>query len=93
MVNRLTMPNKLSIFRDEVVHMHENMKAEITLKQLVARVESCSADEVDAVIDALQRRYRRLYPGWEVIFEAYPMKRSENHRNQYLTILKKQNDT
>ena len=68
-------------------------KDEITLKQLIARVESCGTDEVDAVIDALQRRYRRLYPGWEVIFEAYPVKRSENHRNQQLTLLKKRNDT
>jgi hypothetical protein len=68
-------------------------KDEITLKRLVARVESCSTDEVDAVIDALQRRYRRLYPGWEVIFEAYPMKMLENNRNQHLTLLKKRNDT
>lgn len=73
--------------------MLENSEKEITLEQLIARVESCGTDEVDAVIDALQRRYRRLYPGWEFVFEAYPVKRSENHRNQHLTLLKKRNDT
>jgi hypothetical protein len=72
--------------------MQAHMEVEITLEQLIARVENCGTDEVDAVFDALRRRYRGIFPGWEVVFEAYPVKKEDKDRKPRLTLLKKQND-
>ena len=61
---------------------------EITLEQLIARVESCSSDEVDAVMDALQRRHSRLFPDWALVIAAYPLENQETGRKPQFTLLK-----
>ena len=93
MINRLTMPNKLSIFIDEVIHMQENPEKEITLDQLLARVKNCGAEELEPVMDALRYRYKQFCVGWEVILQAYPIKQWEEPRKPQLTLLPKQKDT
>ena len=62
----------------------------ITLEQLVKRVESCTPDEADTVLDALRRRYQRFFQGWQVILDAYLLKNTECDGKPQLTLLKKQ---
>ena len=65
----------------------EIMNSEITLSQLIERVESCNPDEADVVLDALRRRYKCFFPGWEVMLEAYPLKNPENGGKPQLALL------
>lgn len=47
---------------------------DITLEELVERIDSAGHGEIDAIIDALQSRYKRLFPDWEVAFLSVPRK-------------------
>ena len=59
--------------------MHHE-KREITLAQAVSLVESFGVLEADALMEALQRRYQKLCPGWIVVFEACPIKKPDHDR-------------
>lgn len=41
---------------------------EISLDDVLYRIEYADHDEIDAMIDAVQRCYSRLFPDWEVAF-------------------------
>lgn len=55
------------------------MKPKISLEELIDRIEAADHDEIDAIIDALQSRYKRLFPDWEVAFLSVP---GNNRREQ-----------
>ena len=55
------------------------MKPKISLEELISRIEVADHEEMDAIIDALQSRYKRLIPDWEVAFLSVPR---ENRREQ-----------
>ena len=40
----------------------------ISLEDVLYRIEYADSLEIDEMIDALQKRYNRLFPGWEVMF-------------------------
>ena len=48
------------------------MKPKISLDELLLRIEYAEHEEMDPIIDTLQRRYRRLFPDWEVAFLSVP---------------------
>lgn len=43
-------------------------KREITLQEVVERIEHADHMEIDAMIDAVRRRYSRVFPDWDVMF-------------------------
>lgn len=55
------------------------MKPKISLEELIAGIEAADHEEMDAIIDALQSRYKQLFPDWEVAFLSLPR---ENRREQ-----------
>ena len=48
------------------------MESRISLDELLLRIEYAEHEEIDPIIDALQRRYIRLFPDWEVAFLSVP---------------------
>ena len=52
--------------------MVTKMKPFISLEDVLCRIEYADPDEIDAMIDAVQRRYSRLFPDWEVTFLSMP---------------------
>ena len=58
------------------------MKPKISLDELLLRIEHAEHEEIDPIIDVLQRRYRRLFPDWEVAFLSVPAGNGENRRKQ-----------
>lgn len=44
------------------------MESPISLEELLLRIEYADHHEIDEIINALQRRYRRLFPDWDVMF-------------------------
>ena len=58
------------------------MEPRISLDELLLRIEYADHKEIDAIIDALQSRYRRLFPDWEVAFLSVPTGNPENQRKQ-----------
>ena len=59
-----------------------NMKPRISLDELILRIEYAEHEEIDPIIDALQRRYERLFPDWEVVFLSVPTGSEEAQRAQ-----------
>ena len=55
---------------------------EISLEQLLQRIDNCKPEERDPICTALQRRYRVLYPDWEVVFLSMPGGSPERRREQ-----------
>lgn len=55
------------------------MKTKISLEELISRIEVADHEEMDAILDALQSRYKHLFPDWEVTFLSVPR---ENRREQ-----------
>ena len=55
------------------------MKPKISLEELISRIEVADHQEMDAILDALQSRYKHLFPDWEVAFLSVPR---ENRREQ-----------
>lgn len=45
---------------------------QIPLEDVLYRIEYADHEEIDAMIDAVQRRYSRLFPDWEVSFLSMP---------------------
>lgn len=64
------------------------MKPKITLDELLLRIEYAEHEEIDPIIDALQRRYRRLFPDWEAAFLSVPTGNPENQRKQAQLMIK-----
>jgi hypothetical protein len=58
------------------------MKPKISLDELLLRIEYAEHEEIDPIIDALQRRYQRLFPDWEVAFLSMPTGNAENRQKQ-----------
>ena len=54
----------------------------ISLEELLLRIEYAEHEEIDPIIDALQRRYSRLFPDWEVVFLSMPTGDPEKRRKQ-----------
>ena len=50
------------------------------LNQIIAFIHQADDDEINQIIDALTARYKRVYPGWEVIFAALPLEDTEQRR-------------
>ncbi len=46
---------------------------EIPLEDVLHRIEYADHEEIDAMIHAVQRRYKRLFPDWEVTFLSMPL--------------------
>ena len=55
---------------------------EISLEQLLQRIDNCKPEELDPICTALQWRYRVLYPDWEVVFLSMPGGSPERRREQ-----------
>ena len=55
---------------------------EISLEQLLQRIDNCKPEELDPICTALQRRYRVLYPDWEVVFLSMPGGSPERRREE-----------
>ena len=60
----------------------EQKQKRIPLDALIERIEYADHKEIDAIIDALQRRYQRLFPDWEVAYLSVPTGNPENQRKQ-----------
>ena len=58
------------------------MKPRIPLDELIQRIEYAEHEEIDPIIDALQRRYMRLFPDWEVAFLSVPTGSAEAKQAQ-----------
>ena len=69
--------------------MTDERESGIKLEELLHRIEYAECEEIDPIIDAIQRRFRRLCPGWEVVFQAYPVKEPENCRKPQIKLLDK----
>lgn len=48
------------------------MKQHISKEALIQRIEYADGMEIDEIINAIQRRYNRLYPDWEVVMLSLP---------------------
>lgn len=44
----------------------------ISTKRLIKRIENADGYEIDEILNAFRRRYRKLHPDWEVLFLSLP---------------------
>lgn len=56
----------------------------ISTKRLIKRMEYADGYEIDELLNALRRRYQRLYPDWEVLFISRPKLSPEEQRQEFL---------
>ena len=68
------------MYEEEVDKMTYN--EEISLNQLLHRIENCVPGELDPICNALQNRYSELFPDWEVVFLSMPGGSPEKRREQ-----------
>ena len=54
----------------------------ISTKRLIKRIGNADGYEIDEVLDALHRRYQKLYPDQEVIFLSLPRKDRQERRRR-----------
>lgn len=47
-------------------------KAELTTEELCERIETADGYEIDELLNAVKRRYDRLYPDSEILFLSFP---------------------
>jgi hypothetical protein len=45
----------------------EHAMADITLEQLLDRISSCSAEECNCLITAVNERFTEIWPEWELL--------------------------
>ena len=50
------------------------------LEDILQYIHQADDVEINQIIDALTARYKRVYPGWEVIFAALPLGDMERRR-------------
>lgn len=60
----------------------------ISTKRLIKRMEYADGYEIDELLNALRRRYQRLYPDWEVLFISRPKQSQEEQRLEFLRFQK-----
>ena len=58
------------------------IKPGISLEKLLLRIEYAEHEEIDPIMDALQRRYKRLFPDWEIVFLSVPTENEEATKKQ-----------
>ena len=58
------------------------------LEDILQYIHQADDDEINQIIDALTARYKRVYPGWEVIFAALPLNDMERRRTMLEQALK-----
>ena len=58
------------------------------LDDILQYIHQADDDEINQIIDALTARYKRVYPGWEVIFAALPLNDMERRRTMLEQALK-----
>ena len=51
-------------------------------------MEYADGYEIDQLLNALRRRYQRLYPDWEVLFISRPKQSQEEQHLEFLTYQK-----
>ena len=52
----------------------------VQMQALIQTIEQADGELVDEIIQALQRRYQKLYPQWEVMFLSVPREDCEERR-------------
>ena len=60
----------------------------ISTKRMIKRMEYADGYEIDQLLNALHRRYQRLYPDWEVLFISRPKQSQEEQRLEFLRFQK-----
>lgn len=58
------------------------MKQHISKEALIQRIEYADGMEIDEIINAIQRRYNRLHPDWEVVMLSLPAGSESARREQ-----------
>ena len=74
------MPNILSIITQEGFTMN------ITLIDILNRIEQADDFEINEIMAAVRRRYQILFPDWEVLYLSCP-KNDPDARKQMLDFL------
>ena len=57
-------------------------KPEISLEDILLRIGQGEYEELERIMDALKRRYKELFPGWEVAFLSLPAGSPDSQREQ-----------
>lgn len=57
----------------------------ISTKRMIKRMEYADGYEIDQLLNALRKRYQRLYPDWEVLFISRPKQSQEEQHLEFLT--------
>ena len=57
-------------------------KSQISQEELLLRVGQGEYEELERIMDALKRRYKELFPGWEVAFLSLPAGSPDSQREQ-----------
>ena len=58
------------------------MEPRNSLEELIQRIEYADSGEIDAIVGALKRRYKQLFPDWEVAFLSVPTGSKEAKQEQ-----------
>ena len=58
------------------------------LDDILQYIHQADDDEINQIIDALTARYKRVYPGWEVIFATLPLEDTQRRRTMLEMALK-----
>lgn len=61
------------------------MTNDIALTEILSYIENANDDQINQLLDAVSRRYRRLFPEWDIIFLSLPMEPAErNHQLEWM---------
>ena len=49
-----------------------NQNSDFELEEVLAYIEDADALEIDPILNAITRRYCRLFPDWDILFLSLP---------------------
>ncbi|MBQ9148040.1 MAG: hypothetical protein IJX69_00555 [Oscillospiraceae bacterium] len=55
---------------------------QIETRTILGWIEQADDDAISQIIQAVIRRYKQVYPGWEVVFLSLPRDNAEERRRQ-----------
>lgn len=58
----------------------------------INRIEQAGRREIGILVDAAMKRYRELFPDWEILYYAYPRRDAEEEKSTWERMLEDLND-
>ncbi|MBQ9148043.1 MAG: hypothetical protein IJX69_00570 [Oscillospiraceae bacterium] len=59
----------------------------LPLQEVLKQIENADDDAISQIIQAVIRRYKQVYPGWEVVFLSLPLDDAAQRRKQLADLI------